>query len=109
MADPDEAEALSRRCRRSGEPVAHADLVIRAEDEAAAGTPTADVIDLATGLHTLVFANGAVHGRFGLTDDTAATVAGCLRAGRHRLIDEGPDGRRLFIRVVPDGKTALGG
>jgi len=91
------------------EPVAHADLVGRLAEATADGVTTAEVIDLSTGLHTLVFADGLVHGHFGLTEDTAAAVADCRRGGRHRLIDEGPDGRRLFIRVTPGEGIVLGG
>jgi len=91
------------------EPVAHADLLERLAEAVADGVTTAEVIDLTTGLHTLVLADGVVHGRFGLTEDTAAVVAECRRTGRHRLIDEGEDGRRLFIRVTTGERVVLRG
>lgn len=82
------------------EPLVRGDLEDHLERARAEGTATAEVIDLSTGLHTVALADGLVWGGFGLEGETASDVAGCLRSGEHRLIDEGDEGRRIFIRVT---------
>lgn len=80
------------------EPVERIDLIEREVSARESGAPLAHVLDLNTGLSTLVFGESVVHGRFGLSPELLAEAEKCLERKSARLIDEGEDGRRLLIR-----------
>ena len=80
------------------EPVERIDLIEREVSARESGAPLAHVLDLDTGLSTLAFGNGVVHGRFGLPPELLAEAETCLERKGVRLIDGGEDGRRLLIR-----------
>lgn len=81
------------------EPIPRTDLIERLMATITAGGRAADVIDLDTSLHTLVFDGGVLHGRAGLTDDVSAAAAAALRDRRSFLFEDQPRARRYFIRL----------
>ena len=77
-------------------------LLGRIAAAAAEGRPVALVMDLLTGLRTLVYPH-AVHGGFGVDEPDLTDVRRLLSEGRSAVIDVGEEGRLLVLAFAPAG------